>query len=268
VQSEGKWGPEYRFQTPQGKTTLVLGLAKPMHDPSGQIVGYVGANLDITHLKQTEEQLRVSLNEKEVLLKEVHHRVKNNLQIIASLLNMSSMEAENEEAKKLLQDARAKVFTMALIHTQVYQEKQYDQIDMGTYTRRLVEQISVAYWDKAGSVDTRVEPSDVYLTLNQAIPCGLMMNELISNAFKHAFKGRQKGKIEVSISRTDNDTVAVKVKDDGIGIPEDLDKPKTLGLELVNALIKQLNGTVQFSRDNGTEVNIQFKALKEEEADA
>ncbi len=268
VSTKSKYETEYRVRRYDGVYRYFLARGVPVFKVDGSIREWVGTCIDITERKQAEQHIEQSLREKEVLLQEIHHRVKNNLQIIASLLNMSSMQAENEETKKLLQDARAKVFTMALIHTQVYQEKQYDQIDMGTYTQRLVEQISVAYRDKAGSIHTVVEPSDVYLTLNQAIPCGLMMNELISNAFKHAFKAGQKGSIEVSISRTDNDTVAVKVKDDGIGIPEDIDKPSTLGLELVNALAKQLMGTVEFRRVNGTEVNIQFKVLKEEEADA
>jgi two-component sensor histidine kinase len=115
-----------------------------------------------------------------------------------------------------------------------------------------------------------VEASDVRLSINQAIPCGLVLNELVSNAFKHAFEDKHDGRIQVSLRYIDTDMVGIKVKDDGIGIPEDVDigKPKTLGLELVHALVKQLMGVVQFSRDNGTEVNIQFRALKEEEADA
>jgi PAS domain S-box-containing protein len=263
---------EYECEKERSDGTKVpcITTATPFRGPDGELIGIVEDFKDITDRKQAEQQIEQSLREKEVLLREIHHRVKNNLQIIASLLNMTSMQAENQEARDLLQDARAKVFTMALIHTQLYQEKEFGQIDMGTYTRRLVEQTSLVYRDKGGSIHTRVEPSDVYLTLNQAIPCGLMMNELISNAFKHAFKGRQKGRIEVSISRTDNEMIAIRVKDDGIGIPEEVEvqKPKTLGLELLKALVNQLGGTVQFNHDNGTEVNIQFKALKEEEADA
>ncbi|MBW2266753.1 MAG: PAS domain S-box protein, partial [Deltaproteobacteria bacterium] len=266
VESEGEWGLEYRFQTPQGKTTFVLGLASPMRDDDGQITGYIGANADITYLKETERQLMVSLNEKDVLLKEVHHRVKNNIQIVSGLLNISSMKTSNQEAKDVLQDARNKVFSMALIHSQLYQQEQLDAIDMGTYTHRLMGQLSNAYNDRARSILTVVEPSDVYLTLNQAIPCSLVINELVSNALKHAFTERQKGTVAVSVSGTDDNMITIKVKDDGIGIPEgtDIDKPKTMGLELVKGLVNQLGGTVQFRQDKGTEVTVKFKSVKEE----
>ncbi|MBW2195679.1 MAG: PAS domain S-box protein [Deltaproteobacteria bacterium] len=268
VESEGEWGLEYRFQTPQGKTTfvLVLGLASPMRDDDGQITGYIGANADITYLKETERQLMVSLNEKDVLLKEVHHRVKNNIQIVSGLLNISSMKTSNQEAKDVLQDARSKVFSMALIHSQLYQQEQLDAIDMGTYTHRLMGQLSNAYNDRGRSIRTVVEPSDVYLTLNQAIPCSLVINELVSNALKHAFTERQKGTVAVSVSGIDDNMVTIKVKDDGIGIPEGtaIDKPKTMGLELVKGLVNQLGGTVQFRQDKGTEVTVKFKSVKEE----
>jgi PAS domain S-box-containing protein len=267
VKSGGEWGVEYRFQNSQGEKTFVLGLASSMYDQSGQFTGYVGANLDITDLKQTQEQLRVSLDEKEVLLNEIHHRVKNNLQIIAGLLNMSSMEAVNQEARDILQDARGKVFAMALIHTQLYQKERFDAINMAVHIRQLMNQLSHAYRDKAGGeVHTVVEPAEVYLTLNQAIPCGLVANEFITNAFKHAFSGRQQGTIEVHLVKNDDDMVTIKVKDDGIGIPEtvDIDKPKTLGITLLKALVRQLNGTLELKRDKGTEAIVQFKFILEE----
>jgi PAS domain S-box-containing protein len=225
---------------------------------------------DITERKRAEERINASLKEKEVLLSEIHHRVKNNLQTIVSLLNMSSMQADTQEARDLLREARAKVFTMALIHTQLYQEKQFNQIDMGKHVRQLINHLGQTYIEKEKTIRAVVEASDVRLSINQAIPCGLVLNELVSNAFKHAFEDKHDGRIQVSLRYIDTDMVGIKVKDDGIGIPEDVDigKPKTLGLELVHALVKQLMGVVQFSRDNGTEVNIQFRALKEEEADA
>ncbi len=221
---------------------------------------------DITQHKRAEQKLKRSLKEKEILLREIHHRVKNNLQIVASLLHMSIMQTDNQEAKGLLRDAHAKVHTMALIHRHLYQEPQFDQIDMAIYTRRLVDELSRAYRDEAKSIHTLVEPSDVYLTLDQAIPCGLVINELISNAFKHAFKGKTRGTINISIRGADNDMIGISVKDDGVGIPDDaqIHKPKALGLELVDALVKQLRGTLQFIHSNGTEVAIQFKAIKEE----
>jgi PAS domain S-box-containing protein len=224
---------------------------------------------DITERKRAEHQIKASLKEKEILLAEIHHRVKNNLQIVASLFNLNAMQTDNQEAKDVLQDARGKVFSMTFIHSQLYQQERFDEIDMGTYTRRLVGQLSHAYNDRARSIRTVVEPSDIYLSLNQAIPCGLVMNELISNALKHAFKERQKGTVAVTVSRTD-DMITIKVKDDGIGIPggADIDKSKTMGFELVKGLVNQLGGTVQFRQDKGTEVTVKFKSDWEEKQHA
>jgi two-component sensor histidine kinase len=216
--------------------------------------------------KRAEARIKESLREKEVLLSEIHHRVKNNLQIISSILNLSSMGTKSKDAIDLLQDARSKVYTMALIHSQLYQQDRFDQIDMGGHIRQLATHVSQSYADKTKSVHTVVEPSDVYLTVNQAIPCGLVVNELLTNAFKHAFEERAQGIVEVSVRRSDDDMILIRVKDDGSGLPQeiDTDKPQTLGLELVRGLAKQLMGTVQFKRDHGTEVILQFKVLSEE----
>jgi len=270
VSTRSEYEAEYRVRRHDGIYRHFLARGVPVFKADGSVREWVGTCIDITERKQAEKQIQESLREKEVLLKEIHHRVKNNLQTIASLLNMSSMQTQNEEAKGLLQEARAKVFTMALIHTQLYQEKQFNQIDMGKHVGQLINHLEQTYTDKEKGIRTVVEPSDVRLPINQAIPCGLVLNELVSNAFKHAFEDKHDGKIDVSLRYIESGMVGIKVKDDGIGIPEDVDtgKPKTLGLELVNALVKQLGGTVQFKHDGGTEVNIQFKALEEEEADA
>ena len=270
VSTRSKYETEYRILRYDGIYRHFLARGVPVLKEDGSVREWVGTCIDITEWRQAEQQIKKSLREKELLLMEIHHRVKNNLQTIVSLLNMSSMQTQNEEAKELLREARAKVFTMALIHTQLYQGKQFNQIDMGKHVRQLITHLGQAYINKKKTIRTVIEPSDVRLSINQAIPCGLVLNELVSNAFKHAFQDKHGGKIRVSLRYIDSDMVGIKVKDDGIGIPEDVDtdKPKTLGLELVNALVKQLMGTVQFSQDNGTEVNIQFRALKEEEADA
>jgi two-component sensor histidine kinase len=221
---------------------------------------------DITERKQAGERIRASLKEKEVLLAEVHHRVKNNFQVISSLLDMIRMRTQNQEAIDLLTDARSKIYTMALVHAQLYEQKRFDQIELASHVRKLAEHLRQVYSSKGPTIGLVLEPSDVYLTLNQAIPCALVMNEVLSNAFRHAFKEAQQGTVEVSISKSDDDMVLIRVKDGGIGIPEemDIDKAKTLGLKLVKNIVgSQLKGRVQVSRDNGTEVIIAFKALPE-----
>ena len=219
---------------------------------------------DITERKRAEEQIQASLREKEVLLREIHHRVKNNLQVISSLLDMSSMRTDDRQTIAFFTDARAKVHTMALIHAQLYQSERFDQIDMGSHAWQLVNYLAQVYTTKSRLITLVIEPSDVYLSVTQAIPCALVLNEVISNAFKHAFEEGQKGTIEISIQRSADDMILLRVKDDGIGLPEgiDFDKADTLGLKLVRNLAQeQLKGIIQVKRDRGTEFIIEFPVM-------
>ena len=218
--------------------------------------------MDLTDRKLAEEKIQASIKEKEVLLKEIHHRVKNNLQIISSLLDLSRRRTENQEAVDLLSDARAKVHTMALIHAQLYQSDRFDRIDMGRHIQELFNFLAAIYETKSRFVTYLAKPSDVFLELTQAIPCSLVLNELISNAFKHAFKEGEKGRIEASIQSTADDTILIKVKDDGRGIPEeiDIDKTNSLGFKLARNLVQgQLGGKIRVEGNGGTEIVIEFK---------
>ncbi|MEE9514981.1 MAG: PAS domain S-box protein, partial [Candidatus Brocadiales bacterium] len=221
---------------------------------------------DVTERKRAEGQIKASLKEKEELLNEVHHRVKNNLQIISSLLDLRSMRTQNKEAIDLFADARNKIHTMGLIHSELYHSERFDRIDLKDYIRKLAEYLSHVYG--AGRyVALDVKGSGVYLTVTQAIPCALAMNELITNAFKHAFGKGQKGRLEISVQKPSEDTVSIMVKDDGAGIPEEVDIYKTdsLGLKLVRNLVeKQLKGKLHVKRDRGTEFVMEFKVLKED----
>ncbi len=211
------------------------------------------------------EQIKESLREKEVLLKEIHHRVKNNLQVISSLLDMTGMRIHDQQANDLITDARSKIHTMALIHARLYRSERFDQIDMRNHILELVGYLSQVYSEREG-ITPVVEPTTVNLAITQAIPCALVLNEVISNAFKHAFKQGQKGMIEISIKRSDSDTIFIRVKDDGIGIPEEVDIYKTdsLGLKLLRNLVhNQLKGKIDLKRDKGTEFIIEFKTLEE-----
>jgi len=222
---------------------------------------------DISERKRTEEQSKVSLlEEREVLLKEIHHRIKNNLQIVSSLLDMHSLRTYDQQTVDLLKEARAKIHAMALIHSQLYQSDRFAQVEMGNYIRELVAHLSHVYANRKKSVTTDIERSDVYLTITQAIPCALVLHELTSNAFKHAFKDRQKGVIKISMRESANDKVSIRVEDDGVGIPEEIDvyKTDTMGLKLVRNLVQeQLKGRITVKRDNGTKVLIEFENVKE-----
>jgi two-component sensor histidine kinase len=216
---------------------------------------------EIAELKRAEEQIRASLDDRDMLLREVHHRVKNNLQIISSLLDMQSLRTYDVTTKDMLNEARAKIQAMSLIHSQLYQSDFLAQVDIGNYIRELVKYLSQVYRSGKKAITTELSCDDVYLTISQAIPCALALHELVSNAFKHAFTGRQKGTITVTLQKSDDNLVGISVEDDGISIPEEIDvyKTDTMGLKLVRNLVQeQLKGNLRVNQDNGTKVFIDF----------
>ena len=225
---------------------------------------YIAAVRDITDRKVIEQQLETSLKDKEVLLSEIHHRVKNNFEIVSSLLDMGSMGAENQEIQNLLLSSRTRIHAMAMIHSQLYQGDQFDRIDMARHIDELGEHLLLLYGMQK-KVDLVIEPSEVYLSLNQAIPCALIINELITNSLKYAFVEKMNGKIQIFIHNIDDNTVLLRVKDDGGGIPDKVDiKPAGgLGLELVKHLsVGQLKGEMRVNNNDGTDICIEFKRLK------
>jgi two-component sensor histidine kinase/DNA-binding response OmpR family regulator len=221
---------------------------------------------DITERKTYEEKLQASLREKETLMREIHHRVKNNLQIVSSLLNMQAMAATDEKVIEPLLDSRGRIQTMALIHTLLYQSENLERVDMGVTLRKLVNFQLEIYAKEKKAIATMVSAQWIILPIFQAIPCGLIINELVSNALKHAFKGMSEGKIDVSM-RADGDRITLGVKDNGVGIPEDVDIYTTgsLGLPLVKSLAEeQLHGKLKLKQEGGTGICIEFNKIMEE----
>jgi len=221
----------------------------------------IGAVRDITERKHAEEQIKTSLREKEILLREIHHRVKNNFEIISSLLDMSSMRTDSQETQNLLLNARSRIHSMSLIHSQLYQTDRFDQIDMDRHISELSHHLLCVY-GSGKKIDLILTPSKVYLSVSQAIPCALVLNELISNVFKHAFREKKQGTVRISISTPDPTTVLIQVIDDGDGIPEGLDihSQTGLGLKMARHLVSgQLKGEMRVKNDSGTEISIQFK---------
>ncbi|MFH1250431.1 MAG: PAS domain S-box protein [bacterium] len=219
---------------------------------------------DITERKRAQEQIEASLSENDVLLREIHHRVKNNLQVISSILDMCRMRTHDQQAIDLFTDVRDKIHTMALIHSQLYRSNRVAQVNIGNHVREMVDYLSKVYVTNAKLITPVIEYSDIYLSVIQAIPCILALHEIISNAFKHAFK-EDKGTIKIFIKRLDDDTVFIRIKDDGIGIPEEIDiyKTNSLGLKLLRSLVqKQLKGKIQINRNKGTEFIVEFKILE------
>jgi PAS domain S-box-containing protein len=217
---------------------------------------------DITERKQAEEKILASLREKEILLMEVHHRVKNNMQVISGLLDLQASSSGNPELIERLNESQSRIRSMALIHEKLYESKDFARIDLAGYVRTLSQDLFQSYKINPGKIDLIVQPDgDVYVDINKAIPCGLILNELISNALKHAFPRDRHGELQIIIRETKNTEIEILLRDNGLGLPDDVDihQPRTVGLHLVNGLVKnQLDGQMEVRRDNGTEFRIKF----------
>lgn len=215
---------------------------------------------DITQSRKAEESIKASLREKEVLLQEIHHRVKNNLQIISSLLQLQSRCILEKDTVKMFQDSENRVRTMALIHETLYHSSDLARINFARYIERLVTYLFYSYGAGFDRVKMILDAKEVSLDINTAVPCGLIINELVSNSLKYAFPENKKGEVRVGLYYKKDNFVLI-VRDNGIGISKDIDylNTKTLGFQLVNGLVKQIGGVIEFSCDKGTEFRIVFK---------
>jgi PAS domain S-box-containing protein len=220
---------------------------------------------DITDRKQTEEHIQASLREKEVLLQEIHHRVKNNLQVVSSLLNLQSGYVDDPQALEIFRDSQNRVRSMALVHEKLYQSQDLARINFAEYVRNLATYLFRTYSAQARRITLSTQVDDVSLGIDAAVPCGLVLNELISNALKHAFPDGQEGKIRVELAASGDGQVTLTVSDDGVGFPAGLDFHSTtsLGLQLVKTLVYQLAGTVDLRNGHGTEFRITFSEAGE-----
>jgi len=239
-----------------------------VRNDEGQPVALVGVGRDVTERKRSEEQIRSSLREKEVLLKEIHHRVKNNLQIVSSLLSLQSEYIRDPEMLKIFSESQARVKSMALIHEKLYKSSNLAEIDFGEYVKDLAVQLFRSYGARQKGIALETELEPLSLALDRAIPCGIIVNELVSNALKYAFPNGQRGAVYVKLHGVGDRAIELVVGDTGIGIAEDMDfvNTETLGLKLVNMLSKQLEGSLTLVRNpnhkgstSGTEFTIRFR---------
>jgi two-component sensor histidine kinase len=224
---------------------------------------YRRAQQEIAERMRAEEQIKASLKEKEVLLKEIHHRVKNNLQIVSSLLHLQSQYVKDQPALDVLVESQNRIRSMALIHERLYRSQDLASIDFAVYIRDLTNHLIRSYRARPSPVDLQIDAQDVYLAVDTAIPCGLIINELISNALKHAFPDGKAGEIRIKMELEGTRHFTLIVADNGRGFPPDIDFQNTesLGMQLVNTLVNQLDGTIELrSHNKGTEFKITFAA--------
>jgi PAS domain S-box-containing protein len=236
--------------------------ASVVRDEDGVEQGVVYVGRDLTERKRAEEQIKASLKEKEILLKEIHHRVKNNLQIISSLFILQSGDTRDGQVLKVLKESQNRIYSMAVIHEILYQSEDLAQVDFAEYTQRLVSYLVRSYTDSAYPITIQSNVAEISLSINTAIYCGLIINELVSNSLKYAFPAGQRGEICINLHSKDDDQFILAVSDNGIGLPPDMElhQVESLGLQLVTMLTKQLEGTIELDRSNGTAFEIVFRA--------
>ncbi|MGA9140199.1 MAG: PAS domain S-box protein [Methanocella sp.] len=220
---------------------------------------FLATGFEITERKLAEKRLRASLHEKDVLLKEVHHRVKNNLQVVTSMLSLQSMKITDPAVLDMFKESQDRVRSMALIHEKLYKSDDLSRISFGEYVRNLTTYLVQSYGVNPETIRLDIDSGDILLSIDRAIPCGLIVNELVSNALKYAFPGGRTGNITVSMHREGGE-YTLAVGDNGIGLPPHVDYRNTssLGLQLVNLLVNQLDGDLALSGDNGTVFSIRF----------
>lgn len=259
---------EEEIEGPIEDVTVTFQVIKvPVRDENDVVSGICGIARDVTKHKQEEERLKKSLKEKEVLLKETHHRVKNNLQIISSLLSLQAGYVKDEKLLDILRDSQKRIRSMALIHEKFYQAEDYIGADFSGYVRDLILSLFSTYRFDTSAVDLQTNITDVFLDMDTSIPLALIINELISNSLEHAFPDEGKGRIRVDLKEEDGGRFKLTVEDDGVGLPEDFDiqSTETLGLRLVAALVEQLGGKIEIDTTAGTKFDITFSSKRRAE---
>jgi PAS domain S-box-containing protein len=256
--SEGRSGEGF-MQTKSGGRIPVLFSAAEMGDVSGAPAGVVCVALNVSRQKDTEDRLRASLREKDVLLKEVHHRVKNNLQIISSLLSLQAQGIGDRETARLFEESQARVRSMALIHEQLYRSEDVAHVNFAAYVRELIDNVQQGFGGPAARIAFRLDVEPVPLPLDLAIPCGMIVNELVANALEHAFPDDRPGEIRVGFGR-EGEGYCITIADNGVGMhggPAPA-KATSIGLKVVEALARQLHGRLERADREGTVVTIRF----------
>ena len=226
------------------------------------IAGFLAKRKARDNLRKSEEHIRRQLEEKEVLLKEIHHRVKNNMQVVTSLIDLQANEINDEGMRNIFRDVVNRIHSMAMVHEKLYQSEDLSRIDFSDYVQSLLRSLWHAHAGETSRIQLNLDLKPVFLSINAAVPCGLVLNELFSNSLKHAFKGTGGGIVDVSLDNTANGEVQLSIGDNGSGFPPELDwkNTKTLGLRIVQMLTIQLHAVVDMTSSCGTRYMIKFPA--------
>ncbi len=255
--SMDRFHKEAQRLTKSGKLVDVFVAGIPVYVDNEPIAGF-GMYIDITEQKKYEEEIYTSLKEKHVLLQEIHHRVKNNLAVVSGLIQLQMYETDDEVVRDTLQESESRIQTMALIHEKLYKSQNLSRISCKSYIGDLVETIRSTN-DTPKDITVHKDIDDVQLSINKAVPFALLVNEVVTNAFKHAFQDRKEGEIRIQLEGS-GDQLEVEIRDDGIGLPEDFDPESrdSLGMTLIHNFMKQLSADGQLASDNGTYLELSF----------
>jgi PAS domain S-box-containing protein len=257
----------YRIQHKEGHWVWIEVRGRCVRDKVGRPYRFLGTATDISdrqrieaERKQTEEKLQASLNEKELLLKEVHHRVKNNMQVISSIFSLQSQYIQDPGILSILTDSKNRIRSMALIHEKLYQSTSLAKIDFREYIQNLASHLFASYDMSWRQVCLDLQVADVSLNLDTAIPCGLLLNELVSNSLKHAFPNNRSGELKIHFHQNQQGELSLVVQDNGIGLPDELNAQtvNSLGLRLVHALTRQLRGRLEILSQQGATFKVTF----------
>jgi PAS domain S-box-containing protein len=255
---------ELKLKTSSGEEVWVEIYMDPIRDPDTEEIKELSCiGFEITEKKRINEHINQSLKEKETLLQEVHHRVKNNLQIISSLLSLQSSYVHDGESLEVLKESQNRIKSMSFIHESLYMNKNFSSVDLREYVKGLSSNLLYSYSLNPEQVDIIMDIDELTLNIDQAIPCGLIINELVSNTFKHAFPEGNKGELKISV-REKEGRMAILIADNGVGIPKEwkLEDNESLGIQLVYTLTEQLDGDIEFSGERGTKYLITFDRIK------
>ncbi|MBC8507809.1 MAG: PAS domain-containing protein [Anaerolineales bacterium] len=232
----------------------------PLLQPQGQMMSRIFVLRDISERVRAEKKNRESLQEKEALLREIHHRVKNNLQLITSLLNLQIAHIKDEQIIAEIKESQNRILAISFVHEKLYQSEDLGKVDFGSYVNSLVNHLFDVYRSSDVNIRADMELDTILLDIDTAIPCGLIINELVTNVFKHAFPGMSSGRVGLKLWAEPGDDVHMLVRDDGVGIPPNFDTQNisSLGFQLIQSLVIQLDGQIEFDDSDGAAIEINF----------
>ncbi len=255
---------EKRYQAKEGQTIWINVSTSLVRDDKEKPWYFISVIEDISDRKEYEQRIKKSLDKKETLLAEIHHRVKNNLAVVSAILELQAKTTDNIHTRDLLENAITRIQSMAMVHRLLYESEAMDNINLQEYIQQLGETIQNTFTDEDKEINLQTDLSPIELDIDQAVPCGLIVNELIVNAYKHAFEGRDEGNIYVQLTQESDNKVLLQVSDDGKGIPEDMD-PSTmnsLGMKLIQTLSRQLHADLETKNEGGAVFNLRFTPEK------